>query len=217
MVATRGWCCLAEGPGADRLAPLCHCPQPQPPALRKIRSLRWAQHLPHASGGSAGNPMCITDPAQDNFIATGLLAHVSPRLCTGTSVVQMHLTGVGKGSDSPEKAAVSQEAPASHSPGEAEFLAWIQYQASSPPAGTSAAADMAPVTLVSCSTQGRGPEHLFSSALHHCNPDPAQPHRIPTVTLCQGPSVNAATSSMGSACRILPPGMRMEVESACHD
>lgn len=129
----------------------------------------------------------------------------------------MHLTDVRKGSDSLEKSAVSQEASASHSSGEAEVLAWIQYQASSPPVGTSAAADVnvAPVTLVSCSTQGRGPEHLFSNELHHCDPDLAQPHRIPAVALCQGPSVNAATSSMGSACRIhvLPPRMRMEAEN----
>lgn len=88
-------------------------------------------------------------------------------------MVQMHLTGVGRDSDSPEKAAVSQEAPASHSPGEAEVLAWIQYQGSSPPVSRNAAADMdvAPVTLVSCSTQGWGLEHLFSNELHHCNTD----------------------------------------------
>lgn len=89
------------------------------------------------------------------FIAMNLWTRASAGLCTGTSVVQMHLTGVGKGSDSPEKAAVSQESPASHSLGEAEVLAWIQYQASSLPMGASAAADVdvAPVTLVSCSTQ----------------------------------------------------------------
>lgn len=94
LVAARGWCCLAEGPAADKLAPLGHCPQPQPPAPCQIRSLRWAQHLPHPSQGSAENLVCITNHPQDSFIAAGLLAHASPRLWTGTSVVQMHLTGV---------------------------------------------------------------------------------------------------------------------------
>lgn len=75
---------------------------------------------------------CASLTPQDNFIAVGLLA---PRLCTGIGVVQMQLTGVGKGRSCPEKEAVSHEAPASHSLGKAE----VQYPASPPPMGTSAA------------------------------------------------------------------------------
>jgi len=114
-VATRGWCCLAEAPlqtGWHRSATV--------PSLRSQPDWQpsWAHQLPHPRQGSADNLMCITDLPQDSFVAAGLSAHASPRLCTGTSRVQMCLTGVGRGSDSPEKAAVSQEAPASHSPGE---------------------------------------------------------------------------------------------------
>lgn len=132
LVATRGWCCLVEGPAADGLTPLGQCAQTQPPATQQIHSLQWAQHFPHPSQDSAESLVCITDPPQDSFITVGLLA---PRLCTGTSVVQMQLTGVGKGRSCPEKEAVSHGAPASHSLGKAE----VQYPASPPPMGTSAA------------------------------------------------------------------------------
>lgn len=62
LVATRGWCCLVEGPAADGLAPLGQCAQTQPPATQQIHSLQWAQHFPHPSQDSAESLVCITDP-----------------------------------------------------------------------------------------------------------------------------------------------------------
>lgn len=136
LVATRGWCCLAEGPAADR--PLCRqdtrslSPATAPCSPRDSQPAVGSAP-PASIPGQPRRPHVHHRPPQDSFVTMGLLARASPRLCTGTSVVQMHLTGAGKGSDSAGKAAVSQEAPASHFPGEAEVPAWIHYQASSLP------------------------------------------------------------------------------------
>lgn len=198
LVATRGWCCLVEGPTADRLAPLCPCAQTQPPATQQIHSLLWAQHLARVSQGSAESLCALLTP-QESSSAAALLA---PRLCTGTSVVQMQLTGVGKGSSCPGKEAVPHEALASHSSGKAE----VQNPASPPP--------MAQV-LLRCGCGSCDPhilQHLGlgtkESVFHYSNPDPAEPHRIPSAALCQGPSDINTDIQHGICLEDLCPGLR---------
>lgn len=114
---------------------------------------------------------CATPAPPGQLHCCGSLGSCVTKIVHCHSVVQMRLPGVGKGSNYPEKAAVSQEASASRSPEGAEVLAWIPYQGSSPPVGTSAAAgeDKAPVTMVYCSAQGQGQEQLFSSDLRSAN------------------------------------------------
>lgn len=170
LVATRGWCCLAEAllqAGWQCQATLLSHSPLLPARFTACGGLSTSLiHLRPALETSCATP---TPPGQ--LHCCGSVGSCITKIVHCHSVVQMHLPGVGKGSDDPEKAAVSQEASASHSPEEAEVLAWIPYQASSPPMGTSAAAgeDKAPVTIVYCSTQGQGQEHLFSNDLHSAN------------------------------------------------
>lgn len=148
---------------------------------------------------------CALLTPQDSSSAAALLA---PRLCTGTSVVQMQLTGVGKGSSCLGKEAVPHEALASHSSGKAE----IQNPASPPP--------MAQVLLRcgcgSCDPHIRQHRGLGTKecVLHYSNPDPAEPHRIPSAALCQGPSDINTDIQHGICLEDLCPGLRQA--GICH-
>lgn len=130
LVATRGWCCLVEGPTTDKLAPLGPCSQTQPLATQQICSLSGLSislMLPR----TVLKASCASLTPQDSVITAGLLA---PKLCTGTSVVQMQLTGWGKAAAALKKKLCPMRLlPVI--PGKAE----VQYPDCPPPMGTSAA------------------------------------------------------------------------------
>lgn len=210
LLDVRGWCCGAEVPVADRLALLDYCPQTQ----LLVRFARCVGSAPPSSiPGSTGNVLYITNLPRtaSSLLLCSLVHHqccVLGPVCSKCIAVVWGKAVTLLGTQLSPRSSCQLLPRRSRSPG-LDLISSLFHSVGHKSCCRCKDGSSDPRVLQHL---GPGTRACFPMS----SPTASRPDTAPQ-DFCQtgGPSANAATFSMGSACRIhiLPPRMRMEAES----